>query len=176
MLVVHTGNASCHVRSSCFVVPLSWWLWCHLIHVPAHSWMDKSHLLPWVSPNQVQNILVLVSWTVYTGQLGEAWALETRKTLSFKELILFSKEILQFFPLGSQGLFASSLGFVSKLEGRVWGVHPAVLPSAVPWWEWCCWLGKGWECALHPCQKGFAGSTIKLQTANSQVALSPETN
>lgn len=91
--------------------------------------MDKSHLFPWVSPNyiQVQNILVVVSW-MSKGQLGEAWALEARKTVSFKELILFSKEVLQFCPLGLEGVIYFLVGLKTsnfKAWRKGWVLHPA---------------------------------------------------
>lgn len=165
------------------MVPDPWSSWLRLIHVPARSWMDKSHLFPWVSPNhiRVRNTLVVVLWTVCTGQLGEAWALEPRETLSVEEFIHFSKDVLQFCPLGSQGVICSLTGLCFKTWREGLGSSScSSFPEQCPDGSGAAGFGrKGWECALHPCRKGFAGSTprsTKPWGAKSRVALSPETN
>lgn len=204
MLVVHTGNASCHVLSFCFVPPLPndtrvaspeapgpsadpWSSWLHLTRVPARSWTVSSLSLWLVSHShiQLQEILATVSRLVWTGRSFEAWALEARKTPSFEEFVCFSKKVHQHLTIrvtGSWGYLLSHRTLLQRGERERRGLepHPAD-PSKCSAPMGAALLASVGRVgpALYVHEKGIAGSTswsTKPWGAKSRVALSPETN
>lgn len=176
MLVVHTGNASCHVRSSCFVVPPSQWLWCHIPwsldpwapRPCPSSFMDGqisslSLSVPQPHPSTkyfsggfMDSLCRAVEWGLSTGSKDDT------VTQGINPLFQGSPSVLL---IGVTGCYLLSHWTVSKLEGSC-----SSFPVQCPVGNGAAGFGrKGWECALHPCQKGFPASTLWSTKLRSKV-------
>lgn len=141
MLVVHTGNASCHVLSFWFVPPpLPMTSMSHppkaLAPVLTHG---ASHPCPSTSMDSLITLLGSPPVARYCsgGFMASLdrvvfWELEARKMLSSKVFICFSKPITVW-PLGSQGVqsicFFIGLLQRGKRERKGLGPHPEEPPK-----------------------------------------------
>lgn len=164
MLVVHTGNASCHVLSFCFVPPSPMTPVSHplrprapaLIHgaagcispVSQHV-HGQSHRSPcgWSPPatSKCKRFWRRShGWSGRGGRLRlEHW--KQGRHCHLKNSSVFPRKSISTWPLGSQGVegicFLIGVYFRGEnVKEGVWSLILQILPSAVPRWELRGWL------------------------------------